>query len=62
MIKLRMQFVQNDDTWKTNLFQKLRRLLGCTLTSTEKPRFCRFEESELNKIFFFVNINACSNG
>ena len=26
------------------LFQNLQRLLGCTLTSTEKPHFCRFIE------------------
>ena len=44
MIKLRRQFVQNDDTRKTILFQILQRLLSCTLMSTEKPRFCRFEE------------------
>ena len=44
VIKLRRQFVQNEDTRKQNLFQNLQRLLGCTLTSTAKPRFCSFEE------------------
>ena len=29
---------------KKNLFQNLQRLLGWILKSTEKPRFCRFEE------------------
>ena len=44
MIKLRRQFVQNHDTRKKKLFQNLQWLLSCTLMSTEKPRFCRFED------------------
>ena len=36
--------MQNDDTRKLILFQNLQRLLDSTLMSTEKPRFCRFEE------------------
>ena len=61
MIKLRRQFVQNDDTRKNKLFQNLQRLLSCTLMSTEKPRFCRFEERNWINVSFFVNVNAYSN-
>ena len=60
MIKLRRQFVQNDDTRKKKLFQNLQRLLSCTLMSTEKPRFCRFEERNWINFSFFVNVNAYS--
>ena len=60
MIKLRKQFVQNDDTRKINLFQNLQRLLSCTLMSTEKPRFCRFEERNWINFSFFVNVYAYS--
>ena len=60
MIKLRRQFVQNDDARKTILFQNLQRLLSCTLMSTEKPRFCHFEERNGINVSFFVNVNAYS--
>ena len=60
MIKLRRQFVQNDDTRK-KIVSKLSTAIKLYVNVNWETTFLPLWREELNKLFFFVNVNAYSN-
>ena len=60
MIKLRRQFVQNDDTRK-KIVSKLTMAIKLCVNVNWETTFLPLWREELNKLFFFVNVNAYSN-
>ena len=61
MIKLRRQFVQNDETWKRKFLSKLTMANRLYVNVNWETTFLLLWREELNTIFFFVIVNACSN-